>query len=87
MADVSLSFHFIINRYDSTTGTFTVPPGGDGFYYFSVFLTADGDEAAYFDIELNGELICSAISDLTESANTDPEITTCSGVLFALEGI
>ena len=28
---------FIVYRYDSTTGTFTVPPGGDGFYYFSVY--------------------------------------------------
>ena len=24
--------------YDSTTGVFTVPPGGDGVYYFSLFL-------------------------------------------------
>ena len=23
---------FIVYRYDNTTGTFTVPPGGDGFY-------------------------------------------------------
>ena len=28
---------FIVYRYDSTTGTFTVPSGGDGFYYFSVY--------------------------------------------------
>ena len=45
---------FIAYRYDSTTGTFTVPSSGDGFYYFSAFLTADGDEYVYFDVELNG---------------------------------
>ena len=28
---------FIVYRYDGTIGTFTVPPGGDGFYYFSVY--------------------------------------------------
>ena len=28
---------FIVYRYDSKTGTFTVPSGGDGFYYFSVY--------------------------------------------------
>ena len=64
-----------------------MPPGGDGYYYFSVFLTADGGEFGYFDIELNGELVCSAISDLTESATTDTETATCNGVFFALEGI
>ena len=33
----SITSLFIVYRYDSTTGTFTVPPGGDGFYYFSVY--------------------------------------------------
>ena len=28
---------FIVCRYDSTTGTFTVPPGGDEYDYFSVY--------------------------------------------------
>ena len=87
MLDISLPFLFIINRYDSTTGTYTVPPGGDGFYHFSVFLTVDGDILATFDMELNGELVCTVYSDLTESPSTDPEITTCNGVLFAVEGI
>ena len=27
-----------ISSYDSTTGVFTVPPGGDGVYYFSTYL-------------------------------------------------
>ena len=64
-----------------------MPPGGDGFYYLSVYLFVRGDASAYFDIEVNGELVCTAYSDLTESPATDPEITMCSGVLFAVEGI
>ena len=52
-------------RYNSTTGTFTVPPGGEGLYYLSVYLRVYGDIAAYFNIELNGELICTASSELT----------------------
>ena len=78
---------FYIYRYDSTTGTFTVPPGGDGFYYFSVFLTADGAEFGTFDMELNGELVCTAYSDQTESPGSDSETIACNGVLFTVEGI
>ena len=28
---------FTVYRYDNTVETFTVPPGGDGYYYFSVY--------------------------------------------------
>ena len=52
-----------------------MPPGGAGYYYFSVFLTVDGDEAAYFDVELNGDLLCTVYGDLSES------------VAYAVEGI
>ena len=37
----SITSLFIIYRYDSTTGTFTAPPSGDGFYYFSFLLFTD----------------------------------------------
>ena len=33
----SITSLFIVYRYDSTTRTFTVLFGGDGFYYFSVY--------------------------------------------------
>ena len=79
--------HSFICRYDSSTGTFTVPSGGDGLYYFSVFLIVDGAEFTYFDVELNGQLICTVYSDLTESSANDSETTTCSGVAYAVEGV
>ena len=79
--------NIIIDRYDSTTGTFTVPPGGDGFYYFSLYLFVNGDESAYFDVEINGEQLCEAASDLTESPASDEAITSCSGVAYAVQGI
>ena len=64
-----------------------MPPGGDGFYYFSLYLTVDGAEYAGFDVEANGELFCTAYTDLTESPSTDEEIASCSGVIYAVEGI
>ena len=76
----------MFDRYDSTTGTFTVPPGGDGFYYFSVYLTAEGPELCYFDIEINGLRICTAYSDLISSSGFDSEATSCSGATYASEG-
>ena len=63
-----------------------MPPGGDGFYYFSVFLFADGGESAHFDVELNGLQICEAVSDLTESPPNDGGVTTCNGAAYAVEG-
>ena len=74
------------NRYSSTTGTFTVPTGGEGYYFFTVYMRVLGDESAIFDIEIEGELICSVSSDLTESPSSDREITSCSGATYASEG-
>ena len=73
-------------RYDSSSGLFTVPSGGDGFYYFSVFLNVDGDEYGYFDVEINGQLMCTVCGDLTISPDTDYEATSCSGIVYAVEG-
>ena len=64
-----------------------MPPGGDGFYYFSVYLRVHGVIEAAFDVEINGQLLCTAYSDLTESPLTDSEITSCSGVTYAVQGI
>ena len=79
--------HLYYHRYDSTTGTFTVPSGGDGFYYFSVYLTVDDQEFGRFEIRINKEVICQAYGSTSSSTFTDPDHTTCSGVALATEGM
>ena len=59
-----------------------MPPGGDGYYYVSVYL-----QSALFDVELNEDLLCTARSDLTGSSPVNEEITSCAGVTYAIEGI
>ena len=72
-------------RYDSTTGTFTVPPGGDGFYYLSTFLLIQDGEYGNFQIEFNEEMICTALA--TQWGTTSDEITTsCSAIVYGTEG-
>ena len=79
-------FDDIFYRYNSSTGTFTVPPCGDGLYYFSVYLVTPGDEYAYFDLEINGQPICSAMVDLTDSASGDEGEASCHGAAEIAEG-
>ena len=64
-----------------------MPPGGDGFYYLSAFLTVDGAEYALMDVELNGELICSVYSDLQTSSPSDSDQASCSALKYVVEGI
>ena len=73
-------------RYDSTTGIFTVPPGGDGLYYFFLYLTTISTEFAYFDITVNSEILCLAIADLSQANSGDVWGTSCSGITEVMEG-
>ena len=61
----------LINRFDSTIGVFTVPPAGDGFYYFSTYLLVEIDEWAQFEIQVNGEIVCRAES--IDQGVSDPQ--------------
>ena len=72
-------------RYNSTTGIFTVPPGGDGLYYFSVFFVVNADVRASFDMEVNGEYICTTTADQTENTNNE-EPNSCSALYYVMEG-
>ena len=56
---ISLPIVFI-SSYNSTTGVFTVPPGGDGFYHFSITLQNQAGERGHFQIQLNGHNKCTA---------------------------
>ena len=81
----SITSLFIVYRYESTTGTFTVPPGGDGYYYFSVYLLVPTFEQAWFDIEINGEVLCTAFGDNDDIL--DYGQATCSAATYATEGL
>ena len=72
-------------RYNSITGAFTVPIDGDGYYFFSTNLIVDNGEFGYFDIEINGDLLCTAYNDLGQkSSDTGP--ATCSAVAYVTQG-
>ena len=51
----SITSLFIVYRYDSTTGTFTVPSGGDGFYYFSVYFYRYNSSTGTFTVPPSGD--------------------------------
>ena len=67
-------------------GTFTVPSGEDGFYYFSAYFTVYPLEYAFFDIQINGETICSARGEKDTSTFTDTIHTSCSAATYAAAG-
>ena len=72
-------------RYVSSTGTFTVPSGGDGFYYFSLYLLLEIAEWGRFNIEINGEVLCLAQTD-QQSTLTGEGQAACSAATYATEG-
>ena len=77
---------FICNfRYKSKTGAFTVPSGGDGFYYFSTYLLVDSDEWGRFGIQINGDVLCTVQMD-QQSTATDEGQAACSAATYATEG-
>ena len=65
-----------------------MPSGGDGFYYFSVYLLTNSIESAYFDVEVNEQRLCSAVGDLNEMTSSGDEIVaSCNGLAEMVEGI
>ena len=80
------NFCISIDKYNSATGTFTVPSGGDGYYYFSVFLTTISVEFAYFDLEINGTPLCSVRGELTQMYSGDEVGVSSSGVDYVTAG-
>ena len=74
------------DRSDSSTGTFTVPAGGDGFYYFSMYFYVVPDEFGRFEIQLNGEVLCTAEADRQDTPS-DGGQAACSAASQAMEGL
>ena len=77
---------YISCSYDSSTGVFTVPPGGDGLYYFSTYLLIDFGEVAVFNIVVNDVIVCSVYGDESSNSGTDNPQVTCSAVVDVTEG-
>ena len=81
----SINIDKFVYSYDITTGTFTVPTGGDGYYYFSTFFVVRLYEYARFDIKINGETLCTAYTD--QEIPSDDGQAACSAAVFAMEGV
>ena len=68
---------------------FTVPPGGDGLYYFSTYLLVDNDDYIgyrYFNIVVNEVTVCSAWGDKSNNKGSANPQATCSAVVDVVEG-
>ena len=65
---------------------FTVPPGGDGAYYFSTFLYGDKGEFSFYDMMLNNEQICSARPDHSIDGSSDYTTGSCRAVVSVTSG-
>lgn len=74
-------------RYDPSTGVLTVPPGGDGLYYFSTYVLVDYGEAAAFNIRVNGANLCTAYGDNDNNGASDHPQGACGGLAQLIEGM
>ena len=63
-----------------------MPAGGAGLYLFYTNFFGGEQEFAYFRIRVNGQGICAAFSDITNSA-TDNGTPSCAAVATLTEGI
>ena len=79
-------WQLFVSSYDSTTGVFTVPYGGDGIYYFSVYLLVEPGEYASFDMTLNDDRICTAYPDHSHNGDKDLAPGSCSAVVDVTAG-
>ena len=79
------NFDFLLFcSYDSTTGVFTVPPGGDGVYYFSICVLGGSSERGVFDMRLNDDVICTTYPDHDAIGDIAPG--SCSAVVSVMAG-
>ena len=62
-----------------------MPPGGDGFYYFSTHLRGTAGEYGFSDIQINGDTLCTVITEQEETPS-DGGQAGCSAVTYATQG-
>ena len=65
---------------------FTVPPGGDGVYYFSTYVLVDDGESGRFDMMLNDDVICTTWPDHNNNGANDVVPGSCSAVVDVVAG-
>ena len=63
-----------------------MPPGGDGVYYFSIYLYVDDGEHGQFDMELNDDVICTTRPDQNSNGANDYAPGSCSVVVDVVAG-
>ena len=63
-----------------------MPSGGDGFYYFSTYLLSQNTEYNLFDIQINGQVLCSVNLDQNQTSGDDLQ-SACSAATYAVQGI
>ena len=63
-----------------------MPPGGDGVYYFSIYVYVDDGEYGRFDMTLNDDVICSTFPDHNNSGAGDFAPGSCSAVVQVVAG-
>ena len=62
-----------------------MPPGGEGYYYFSVYLLGENAKVGRFNIEINGNRLCTARLDEEQTIDDYPQ-SACSAATYAVEG-
>ena len=50
---------------------FTVSSSGDGWFYFSIYMSVDYGQFAHLEIEVNDDVMCTAQGDNNESGASD----------------
>ena len=63
-----------------------MPPGGDGYYYFSTNLVGDDMEIGFFDIEINGDILCTVRVEQQADISDFPQ-SSCGAAVLTVEGI
>ena len=63
-----------------------MPPGGDGVYYFSIFVRVQVGESAGFEIRLNNDAMCTTWPDQNSNGASDAAPGSCSVVVDVVAG-
>ena len=72
------------NRYNSSTGEFTVPSGGAGLYFLYVNFWVIGGKWVRFYVKLNNSDVCKAEIDTRATGSTADRYHAASGALTIL---